>query len=249
MKKTVAARQADRRVLVLLLWVVGFVACFVLGSLLASGLVLSLRAIGADWSVETTLGSLSFRLASYVMMGVLFFVVPVVLLKRKYLSRRDMGIGRMVSFRDIGLALAGLVVYVAATVATQFLLQHAPGFDSSQAQDLGISTTLYGGDLLLAYVVLVILTPLFEELLFRGMLYGELRKYRIGPWVASLVVSVLFGLAHGQWNVGVDVFCLSIVACYLREVTGTIWPGVVLHMIKNGVAFWFVFVLMQGVAR
>jgi membrane protease YdiL (CAAX protease family) len=48
----------------------------------------------------------------------------------------------------------------------QLSLQQVPGFNSSQPQDLGISTHLVGGDLLLAYIVLVILTPFFEEFIF-----------------------------------------------------------------------------------
>jgi membrane protease YdiL (CAAX protease family) len=57
-----------------------------------------------------------------------------------------------------------------------------------------------------------------------------------------VATSVLFGLIHGQWNVGVDVFVLSMVACSLREVTGSIWAGILLHMLKNALAFYIIFV-------
>jgi membrane protease YdiL (CAAX protease family) len=50
-------------------------------------------------------------------------------------------------------------------------------------------------------------------------------------------VSALFGLAHMQWNVAIDVFVLSMVACYLRELTGSIWAGIILHCLKNLIAF------------
>jgi membrane protease YdiL (CAAX protease family) len=66
--------------------------------------------------------------------------------------------------------------------------------------------------------------------------------------VSSVVVSALFGLAHGQWNVAVDVFVMSMVACYLREYTGVIWPGIIIHMIKNFIGFYITFVLLQGVS-
>ncbi len=240
--------RIKRRFVIWLLWVVCFVLCFVLGAVLASGLLVALQAAGAPWSVETTVGNLVFRLVTYVFMAGLFAGVPLLLLKRNVLTLEQMGLGRMLRFGDIGLALAGVIVYLLITFFTQYALRFVPGFDGSQTQDLGISTQLFGSDLLIAYIVLVILTPLFEELIFRGMLYAELRKSQVNQWAAALVVSVLFGVAHGQWNVGVDVFCMSMVACYLREMTGTIWPGVVLHILKNAVAFWFVFIAAQSMA-
>jgi membrane protease YdiL (CAAX protease family) len=49
------------------------------------------------------------------------------------------------------------------------------------------------------------------------------------------------GLLEGV-NVALDVFILSIVMCGLREMTGSIWAGVVLHMMKNGLAFYLLFI-------
>lgn len=239
-------KLSQHRAIIWVFWLAAFVASFVLSSLIASLLLLLAQAAGMQWSVQTTVGSLIFRLVMYMVMAIVLLGLPYVLVKRRMLSWRQLGLGRMLQFRDIGLALAGAIIYVLSTVVVQLSLQQVPGFNSSQPQDLGISTHLVGGDLLLAYIVLVILTPFFEEFIFRGVLYGELRHYKMKQWPAIIIVSALFGLAHGQWNVGLDVFCLSVVACYLRELTGTIWPGVVLHMLKNAVAFYFVFIAAQS---
>ena len=61
--------------------------------------------------------------------------------------------------------------------------------------------------------------------------------------IAILLVSALFGAVHLQWNVGVNVFSVSVVLCILRELTGTIYSGIIVHMIKNGVAFFLVYIL------
>jgi hypothetical protein len=61
-------------------------------------------------------------------------------------------------------------------------------------------------------------------------------------WAAIIITSLLFGAVHGQWNVAIDVFVLSLVLCSLREVTGNIWAGVLLHMLKNGLAFYLLFI-------
>ena len=235
-----------RTYLAWVLWVVGFAVCFVAASFLAEIIVVMLLRVGMFWPVQTALGALCLRLLVYVVMVGLLLFAAAKLDKRRGKMAELCGMGRMMSFLDIGLAIAGTVVYILLTLLTQYVLRQMPWYDASQLQQLGVSTHLYGVELVAAYVVLVIATPFFEELIFRGILYGQLRRTLLPAWATALAVSILFGLAHGQWNVGVDVFCLSLVACFLRERTGTIWPGVVIHTIKNGVAFWFIFVAAQS---
>ena len=93
----------------------------------------------------------------------------------------------------------------------------------------------------MAFISLVVVAPVAEELIFRGWLYGKLRA-KIPAIPAMLVVSILFGIVHGQWNVGVTVFVMSIAMCTLREITGTIWGGILIHILKNGIAFYFLYV-------
>ena len=95
---------------------------------------------------------------------------------------------------------------------------------------------------MLAFITLVVIAPVAEEVLFRGYLYGKLKKY-VPVWAAILITSALFGLIHGTWNVAVDTFALSIILCLLRESTGGIWASILLHMIKNGIAFYFLFIV------
>ena len=163
-------------------------------------------------------------------------------LKKRKTSRRDIGLMGLPTWADLGLGPAGFVVYLLASGAIVSLVGALiPAFDVSQVQNTGFEGLSMQYEYLLAFVTLVVLAPVAEEILFRGYLYGKLRR-TIPVWVAILVTSVLFGFVHFQWNVGIDVFVLSVVACILREVTGTIWAGILLHMIKNGLAFYFLFI-------
>ena len=117
-------------------------------------------------------------------------------------------------------------------------------------QDVGFSYYISGADRLVAFVTLVVVAPIAEEVIFRGWLYGKMREKIAAEYsnvasmiISSLLVSILFGLVHMQWNVGVNVFALSLVLCGLREVTGTIYAGILLHMLKNGVAFWLLYMM------
>lgn len=227
----------------------------------AGWFIWTLIAVAAYFVTSFTLAILVsiFRLQGYVtgtigaLMAHVFLLLGMVglmqvgnyLISRRPFSLQEMGIARTLRWRDIGLGLAGFVLYGLLSTIVLSIAKSVPGFNIGQAQQLGV-TTLFGSERILGFVVLVVVTPFFEELLFRGILFSKIRENRVSLWPAMILVSALFAIAHGQWNVGLDVFCMSMVACYLREATGSIWAGIIVHMMKNMIAFYFMFVALQG---
>lgn len=153
----------------------------------------------------------------------------------------ELGLQQFPTFVDIGLAPIGYVIYIVGANLLTKIMQTFPWFQSDQAQETGFGYFITTGDRLLAILALVVIAPVAEEIVMRGWLYGKLRNRLKAP-VAILLVSVLFGLLHGQWNVGVSVFMLSIILCSLREITGTIWSGMLLHILSNGIAFYLLYI-------
>ena len=166
-------------------------------------------------------------------------------------SRETLGLKGWPTWTDIGLAPVGFIVYVIlAAILTATFFGVFSQLDASQAQDVGFDTFITGFDRVLAFITLVVMAPIAEEIIFRGWLYGKMREKLsekvsnvAGMVISILLVSLLFGLVHMQWNVGVNVFALSVVLCGLREITGTIYAGILLHMLKNGIAFYMLYVL------
>lgn len=157
----------------------------------------------------------------------------------------ELGVSRWPNFVDIGLAPVGYIVYIIlATVLTGFMGLFS-WFNASEAQDVGFSYFLTTGDRIFAMLAVVLIAPIAEELIMRGWLYGKLRS-RLGLIASILITSLTFAVLHGQWNVGVTVFALSIVLCSLREITGTIWSGMLLHILSNGIAFYAVYIMGSG---
>lgn len=183
----------------------------------------------------------SIATAVYVLTIAIVIMGPYYVLK----SRTDLttlGLTRLPSWTDIGLAPAAFVIYALISgVLLSVLTSLFPALPLDQTQDVGFQALGSQIDNMLAFVTLVILAPLAEEVLFRGYLYGKLRIYVSGI-VAALVTSLLFALAHFQLNVAIDVFILSLVLCGLRSLTGSIWAGVLLHMLKNMIAYYILFV-------
>lgn len=153
----------------------------------------------------------------------------------------EIGLQHLPTFVDIGLAPIGYIIYTVGATFILNLMKLFPWFQADQAQDVGFGYFITTGDRILAMLALVVIAPIAEEIVMRGWLYGKLRTRLKAP-IAILLVSVLFGFLHGQWNVGAGVFMLSLVLCSLREITGTIWSGILLHIISNGIAFYLLYI-------
>ena len=176
----------------------------------------------------------------YAVSFVIIIAVPWRLLKNGT-SRDELGLRGLPTWTDVLLAPVGLgASLLVAGALTALLMAILPNIDWQQTQEVGFHGLYAISDYFIAFVCLVVLAPIAEEIVFRGWLYGKLRM-RLSAIPAILITSVLFGIMHGQMNVGVVVFAMSIVMCLSRELTGTIWAGVLIHMLKNGIAFYFLF--------
>jgi membrane protease YdiL (CAAX protease family) len=105
------------------------------------------------------------------------------------LSWAELGLGRGTWRR--GLRWAGAAI---GAVAVVFAVGAALPLTRSAFRDSRYDFG-WGHALLTAFVLIPVGTVLFEEVAFRGVLWGLLRR-RHGPWVATGVSSALFGLWH-----------------------------------------------------
>ncbi len=168
--------------------------------------------------------------------------------KEEDINRTKLGLKGLPTWTDIGLAPVGFVIYIILAAALVAIFNSFSWFDAAEQQNVGFSLFLTGMDRAIAFITLVVIAPITEEVIFRGWLYGKMRE-KISEKasnlssivISSMLVSILFGVIHMQWNVGVNVFALSLVLCALREITGTIYAGILLHMLKNGVAFFLLY--------
>lgn len=170
-------------------------------------------------------------------------------LKRRYTLPSAIGWVKP-KFQDIFYALGGFVVYIVSyAFLDEVVRQVLPSLDLNQAQDIGFDTSISGYALIPVFISLVILPPLVEELITRGVLYSGLKRQLPIIW-AALITSMIFAAAHlpeskGSgllWVGAIDTFTLSLVLVYLREKTGSLWASIGLHGLKNGIAFMALFV-------
>lgn len=220
------------------LWVLfGFVTAL----LIVSGIAHLLQSIGVNLAgLNPSLLQTLAAAVTYLVTLVIVIGAPRVL--KRSVTAADLGINKVPSLGDLSLAPVAFLLYLVGSSVVGYVVQQViPGFDGAQTQDTGFTSLTESSQYILAFITLVVMAPFAEELLFRGYLYGKLRHYA-PVWVSIVVTSILFGAVHMQWNVGIDVFVLSVALTSLRELTGSIWAGVLVHMLKNGLAFYLLFI-------
>lgn len=138
----------------------------------------------------------------------------------------------------VGLLVATRVFATAWGAAAQ-----AAGWDPP-ARGIAELTAVFGAGgagLALSVLMVVIVGPLTEELLFRGVLLGAAGA-RWGMWPAVLMSSAVFALYHVTPWLFVPTLILGIALGWLAWTRRSLWPAIVLHMLYNGVAvgaaFW-----------
>lgn len=217
------------------LWVLG---AFVIAGL-AFGATVALLP-GADAATETTLGQL-FSGGLLYAFALMLVILPIWKARGRRYVAQVLGVSKKPGMNLIWLPAILWVAYMATTIIVSALATLLPFVDPEQVQDVGFDSISAPYEYVLAFLALVVLPPVAEELLFRGYLFGRVRE-RFGFWVTTILISATFGLVHLQWNVGIDVAVLSIYLCYLREKTGSVWASMVLHAIKNGLAYFLLFI-------
>lgn len=85
----------------------------------------------------------------------------------------------------------------------------------------------------LAFVTTVILAPIGEELLCRGIILKFAEKVSKKFWLANCIQALAFGIIHMNWVQGIYAFMIGIVLGYLYGKYRNIWVCMLLHAVIN----------------
>lgn len=88
---------------------------------------------------------------------------------------------------------------------------------------------------ILVIIAAVVIAPLAEETLFRGFVYGVLKRYTDAPF-AALSSSLMFAIIHMHVGSLVPLWMLAVLLCLSYEVTGCLLVPMLLHAIFNAVS-------------
>lgn len=93
------------------------------------------------------------------------------------------------------------------------------------------------GALPVQILLIVFAASISEELCFRGMLFAGLRE-KLPRYAAALLAATIFGALHAVTGITAvpPLIFFGFVMALLYEKTGSIVPGILLHMLNNSVA-------------
>ena len=87
------------------------------------------------------------------------------------------------------------------------------------------------------YLVVGLLAPLAEEMVFRGAVLRSLLRWKENPWVGIVISALLFALIHMNPAQMPHAFLIGLLLGWMYWRTDSIVPGVVYHWVNNTVAY------------
>ena len=89
----------------------------------------------------------------------------------------------------------------------------------------------------MGYIVVGLLAPLVEEVVFRGAILRSLLSWNQNCWIGIAISAALFALSHLNPAQMPHAFLAGLLLGWMYWRTGSIVPGVVFHWVNNSVAY------------
>lgn len=138
-------------------------------------------------------------------------------------------------FKDIAVIIPLMILMLTINLALHYILQLQIDKDTT-AQALLASSGKIHGNIYFYFARLVIITPIIEEIIFRGiMLKGLCCSY--GHRSACIITSSLFGMMHCSITLFASYFIDSLLISYITVRIKSIWPAIFAHIINNFIVF------------
>ena len=135
--------------------------------------------------------------------------------------------------RAAGWAIAAVLgIFVFEGIVSLIPLPQSPGHEQ------GLTPThwepAHAGAFAANVVLFTLVAPLVEELTFRGL--GQSLLMFLGRWPAIVLTGIAFGAAHGLVEALLILVPFGIALAWLRDRTKSVYPGMVVHGLFNGIA-------------
>jgi membrane protease YdiL (CAAX protease family) len=207
-------------------------------------IALALYAMATGTDVLTATSTVEMDPVLFLVAGFAGFLVggPLVVVLARAFERGETWKQALAPLGMVKAPPAAIAKAAAAGVAIAFFLGFAlvSVFPSPETEGpLAQAAAEPGWQRILFVLLAILLAPVFEELLFRGVLYtGMSRSW--GKWPAAIVVTLMFGLMHvfdvgGYWPALVMITLVGSALLAVRIKTNSLIPAMVMHATYNGI--------------
>lgn len=124
-----------------------------------------------------------------------------------------------------------VILAVTSSLGLNALLTLTKLVDASQTYQ-EVAKHQYGVAFGLGILLYGLVSPLAEEVVFRGIIYNRLRRF-YGPMAAVAVSGIFFGVFHGNLVQGIYGTCMGVLLAYVYERKGSFFFPVLFHAAAN----------------
>ncbi|MCC6445095.1 MAG: CPBP family intramembrane metalloprotease [Armatimonadetes bacterium] len=232
-----------------------------IGFILANLFFLLVMAVGAfaffKGSMMAALGSAAVMLVGLIGQNIILTSLPLALIAWIYrapLYEIGLTLGHQPLHRLFRIGIVASIPVILLSALLEASMQYVAKMASFQSlKALQDAMSKMVGDLvspgeslglfILAFLVIGVIGPIGEEILFRGYIYTVLKK-RFSVRAAVLGSAFLFAAVHGQPLALLPIFAIGVALALLYEYTGSLVPSMIVHMVNNSaIAIWMYFQL------
>lgn len=196
------------------------------------------RTPGIEQFLSTLHPSISFLVEYLVQFVILFCPLWIFVVGKYNATPEDFGFKKVAPGKVLKTVLFYYAAYLVFTVLLSSVLGatglSVPGYESQESY-----IPLFGSDLaglVIGFVLVGVLAPVLEEVLFRGFVYRVFVK--IWPvWLGSILSAVLFAMIHMQFQSFIPLFILGLLLNRCYEKNDSLWTSIAFHGFNNILAF------------
>lgn len=144
---------------------------------------------------------------------------------------RSLRPGKAALFAALAILPAITVVAIVSAFSEQCLRGVWPDDSPQEIVQSMLGTTSIATRVLMI-VAATLIAPLTEEILFRGFLYGVLKRYTDGAF-ATLISALLFGIVHLHVGSFLPLCFLALLLATAYELTGSLLVPMIMHALFN----------------
>ena len=159
--------------------------------------------------------------------------IYLIALRPKKLSWAEIGVRRFARKDWKIIFLYTIIVMLGAIIITMVTSLIGNTWENSKTEAIQQNVNFL--TVFIAFISATIISPIYEEMFYRGFLYRWFRT-RVGMVGALFLSSIIFTIAHiPTYNAMPVNFFSGIVFAFAYEKTNSIWPSVLIHGISNGI--------------